>query len=229
MQQMRTDCLVWTQCVSACLNEIHDPVFAPCPGAPKQTPQWAGWIMSDEPKRCVYVLQDIALSTDTSETIIAGAPDHLLPMQNALTSLNLRAPGWTALRLGPDGLKPFRQLQKLALHLPMRELPPELALLLHLRSVLRLSISPFERPHSALCTAPSTTHAVLDSFHWPCTDIGQSHWLRTDPAAVPAQALLKYSQSSRPRVYSILWCIFKMLMPCCSTSGLTLCAAPPSS
>ena len=65
--------------------------------------------------------------------MIAGAPDHLVHIHNALTSLILRAPGWTALRLGPDGLKPFRRLQKLALHLPMRELPPELAILPDLR------------------------------------------------------------------------------------------------
>ncbi|KAK9866641.1 hypothetical protein WJX84_002691 [Apatococcus fuscideae] len=78
-------------------------------------------------------LQDMTLFTETNETVIAGAPDHLVPLHNALTCLNLRAPGWTALRLGPDGLKPFQQLQKLDLHLPMRELPFELAHLHQLR------------------------------------------------------------------------------------------------
>ena len=77
--------------------------------------------------------QVVDLCTDEPEASIAGAPDYLVPAHNAMTTLCIRAPGWTALRLGPDGLKPFRQLQKLSLHLPMKELPSELSLLVHLR------------------------------------------------------------------------------------------------
>ncbi|KAK9853082.1 hypothetical protein WJX84_008510, partial [Apatococcus fuscideae] len=80
-------------------------------------------------------LQEISLNTDEQETSIAGAPDHLVPAHNALTSLDLRAPGWTALHIGPDGLKPFRRLQELRLHLPMKELPSELGLLLQLHTL----------------------------------------------------------------------------------------------